>query len=50
MAKIIFDLDDTLYDLMEPFQKAHEEVFGDKTGADCEKLLMASRIYSDEAF
>lgn len=50
MAKIIFDLDDTLYDLMEPFQKAHEEVFGDKTGADCEKLFMASRIYSDEAF
>lgn len=50
MVKIIFDLDDTLYDLMEPFQKAHEEVFGDKTDADCEALFMASRIYSDEAF
>ncbi len=50
MVKIIFDLDDTLYDLMEPFQKAHEEVFGDKTDVDCEALFMASRIYSDEAF
>ena len=50
MVKIIFDLDDTLYDLMEPFQKAHEEVFGDKTDADCEQLFMASRIYSDKAF
>ena len=50
MVKIIFDLDDTLYDLMEPFQKAHEEVFGDQTDADCEQLFMASRIYSDKAF
>lgn len=50
MARIIFDLDDTLYDLMEPFQRAHEEVFREKTDADCEALFMASRIYSDEAF
>lgn len=50
MNKLIFDLDDTLYDLMEPFQKAHEELFQDQTDADPEALFMASRIYSDEAF
>lgn len=50
MKKLIFDLDDTLYDLMEPFQKAHEELFRNQTDADPEALFMASRIYSDEAF
>ena len=43
-------LDDTLYNLMEPFQKAHEELFAKKTDAECEELFKASRIYSDEAF
>lgn len=50
MKNIIFDVDDTLYDLMEPFQKAHEELFADQTGANCEELFKASRTYSDEAF
>ena len=47
---IVFDIDDTLYNLMEPFEKAHEELFAGQTDADCESLFMASRIYSDEAF
>lgn len=47
---LIFDVDDTLYNLMEPFEKAHKEMFADQTDADCEQLFMASRIYSDEAF
>lgn len=50
MKNIIFDVDDTLYDLMEPFQKAHEELMSDRTNADCEELFKASRTYSDEAF
>lgn len=50
MSNIIFDVDDTLYNLMEPFQRAHEELFLKATDADCEELFKASRIYSDEAF
>ncbi|MDO4941897.1 MAG: HAD family hydrolase [Lachnospiraceae bacterium] len=50
MITIIFDVDDTLYNLMEPFERAHQELFASRTGADCEQLFMASRIYSDEAF
>ncbi|MFR7528726.1 MAG: hypothetical protein ACLUU0_01730 [Anaerostipes hadrus] len=50
MKNIIFDVDDTLYDLMEPFEKAHKELMADRTDADCEGLFKASRTYSDEAF
>ena len=50
MSNIIFDVDDTLYDLMEPFERAHKEIFQKDTAADCEELFKASRIYSDEAF
>ena len=48
--KIIFDVDDTIYNLMQPFFEAHNEIYGNRTDADCEQLFMASRIYSDEAF
>lgn len=47
---IIFDLDDTIYNLMEPFEKTHEEMYADRTDAPCEQLFMASRVYSDEAY
>lgn len=50
MKNIIFDVDDTLYDLMEAFEKAHKEFFADKTKEDCEELFKRSRTYSDEAF
>jgi hypothetical protein len=50
MKNVIFDVDDTLYDLMEPFQKAHKELMAARTDADCEELFEASRTYSDEAF
>ena len=50
MKNIIFDVDDTLYDLMEAFDKVHKEFFEDKTKEDCEELFKRSRIYSDEAF
>jgi putative hydrolase of the HAD superfamily len=51
MKNIIFDVDDTLYDLMEPFAKAHEEMFASLTkDTECEELFKWSRTYSDEAF
>ena len=50
MKNIIFDVDDTLYNLMEPFEKAHNELMVTRTDADCEELFEASRTYSDEAF
>lgn len=47
---VIFDVDDTIYNLMEPFQRTHEEMYAHRTDADCEQLFRASREYSDEAF
>ena len=50
MKNVIFDVDDTLYDLMEAFEKTHKELFADKTKEACEELFKRSRTYSDEAF
>lgn len=44
---IVFDIDDTMYDLMEPFRRAHEKYFKDQTMADCARLFDRSRVYSD---
>ena len=45
---LIFDLDDTLYDLSEPFQRAHKDLFAPILGEECGELFRMSRIYSDE--
>lgn len=45
---LIFDLDDTLYDLSEPFRRCHQELFADILGEDCSELFRMSRIFSDE--
>lgn len=45
---LIFDLDDTLYDLMGPFELVHRKLYADKTDADCTELFIKSRDYSDE--
>ena len=45
---MIFDLDDTLYNLMGPFELVHKKLYADKTDADCTQLFMQSRVYSDE--
>lgn len=45
---LIFDLDDTLYNLMGPFELVHKKLYADKTDADCTQLFMQSRVYSDE--
>ena len=47
---IVFDVDDTLYDLMDPFRRTHEELYAPKTDTPCEQLFIQSRKYSDEAF
>lgn len=44
---IVFDIDDTLYDLMKPFQSAHEKFFAQKTSADATELFLKSRHYSN---
>ena len=44
---IVFDIDDTMYDLMEPFRRAHEKYFKDRTRADCARLFDRSRVYSE---
>ena len=37
---LIFDLDDTLYDLMGPFELVHKKLYADKTDADCTELFI----------
>ena len=45
---LIFDLDDTIYNLMGPFQIAHETLFAGKMKVDCNELFMRSRIVCDD--
>ena len=45
---LIFDLDDTIYNLMGPFQIAHEAIFADKVDVDCTEVFMRSRIVCDD--
>lgn len=45
---LIFDLDDTLYDLAEPFRRSHIDLFAEILGEDCSELFRMSRVYSDE--
>lgn len=47
MINFVFDMDDTIYDLMEPFKKAHDKLFADRVKADYERLFMLSRMNSD---
>lgn len=44
---LVFDIDDTLYDLMKPFQSAHKKFFAQKTPADVTELFLKSRRCSD---
>ena len=47
---IVFDIDDTLYDLAGPFKKTCREMFGEDTTMDMDTAFLASRKYSDEVF
>ena len=47
---LVFDLDDTLYDLMRSFAETHEELFASRTAADSASLFAASRKHNAKAF
>lgn len=44
---LVFDIDDTLYDLMAPFETAYHQCLEQKTNVDCLILFKRSRIHSD---
>ena len=50
MKAVLFDVDDTLYDQVIPFQKAYEELFKGSFELPIEELYKRSRYYSDEVF
>ena len=50
MKAVIFDIDDTLYDQLEPFRTAYEEVFGGRFEIDMQGLFAARSRRSNEVF
>ncbi|WP_342042722.1 HAD family hydrolase [Bacillus sp. OTU2372] len=50
MKSIFFDLDDTLYDQLQPFQEAYTRVFSTFTDISILELFKKSREYSDKVF
>lgn len=50
MKAIIFDIDDTLYDQIEPFEHAYKTVFGDQYQISIQELFVSSRKHSDVVF
>lgn len=47
---IIFDVDETLYDMTQPFQRAFEDMWKEKYKVDLYELYTVSRIHSDRVF
>lgn len=50
MKAIVFDVDDTLYDLSTPFKETCREVFPEDKDLDLEGAFLASRRYSDSVY
>ena len=50
MKAIVFDVDDTLYDLSTPFKQTCREIFPEDTELDLEGAFLASRRYSDSVY
>lgn len=50
MKAILFDVDDTLYDLSEPFCNAYTELYGQTDQDLLEEMFLTSRKYSDEVY
>ncbi|MGX7265044.1 HAD family hydrolase [Enterococcus crotali] len=50
MYNFIFDVDDTLYDQLEPFKRAFQENFSLNKGISIEGLFRHSRKFSDDVF
>ena len=50
MKALFFDLDDTLYDQLQPFQEAYDRTFSAITDIPILDLFKKSREYSDKVF
>lgn len=50
MKAIVFDVDDTLYDLSTPFKETCREFFPEDKDLDLEGAFLASRRYSDSVY
>ncbi|WP_160725225.1 HAD family hydrolase [Bacillus sp. USDA818B3_A] len=50
MKAFFFDLDDTLYDQLQPFQAAYNSIFSTITNIPILQLFKKSREYSDKVF
>lgn len=50
MINLVFDIDDTLYDQLKPFEDAFQAVFKSEINISCADLYKKSRKYSDEVF
>ena len=46
----IFDVDDTLYDLTQPFRKTVERLWGNQFAVDVEQLFTLTRKHGDALF
>lgn len=50
MISILFDMDDTLYDQIEPFKKAYDAIFGGRFDVDIYELFERRSVRGDEVF
>lgn len=50
MISILFDMDDTLYDQIEPFKKAYDAIFGERFDVDIYELFERRSVRGDEVF
>ncbi len=49
MKIFYFDMDDTIYDMMMPFENAYRDIFGE-VHPEIDKLIIAHRKHSDDLF
>lgn len=47
---VVFDVDDTLYDMAQPFYNALRRLYGERSAFDLPALFLSFRRYSDERF
>lgn len=47
---VVFDVDDTLYDMAQPFYNALRRLYGERSTFDLPALFLSFRRYSDERF
>ena len=50
MDALLFDMDDTLYDHLDPFARAYKDMFAGTYTISVDDLFSLSRNYSDNAF